>query len=106
MWHISCGRRYSFAAFRHQAHSRDVQRLTSFVRKAVGWEEWPEKCFFTNKTGGTYTIATEAVSFKLILGGSMSLFMDVHRCMMVHFHNDLATRESQQESQPGGQLGQ
>lgn len=28
-------RRYSFAAFRHQAHSRDVQRLTSFVRKAL-----------------------------------------------------------------------
>lgn len=40
IWHIFCGRRYSFAAFRHQANSRDVQRLTSFVRKAVGWEEW------------------------------------------------------------------
>ena len=52
-------------------------------------EEWQKSCDFTNKNGGTYKIATEAVSFKLILGGSMSVFMDVHRCMMVHFHSEL-----------------
>ena len=40
-------------------------------------EGMAKKRGFTKKNGGTYTISTEAVSFKLILGGSMSVFMDI-----------------------------